>query len=301
MIAILPDLPLFVEVARQHSFTRAAAILNMPVSTLSRRITALEKKLKVPLLRRNSRKVELTPSGQDFYERSSFIVGEAKLALEAVTHNTQNPAGVVRISLAGDLFLGFVEEALSDFAKHWPEISLVVTFSNRWVDLLKEPFDLDLRVGELPDSSLIARKLGSGCLSLFATPAFLASNSPINRLEDLKKVPCITLENHGRIWNMTDGKQLRTIEVNARYSFNTLIGLLAFALDGMGVASLSPSMVKHYVSSGRLIKVLPGWTTPPLTLHVVMANSQMPMRVRLLVDHLVGYLGKLPEVNRVLA
>ena len=291
---ILSDLPLFVEVAKQRSFTRAANILNMPISTLSRRITALEKKIKVPLLYRNSRNVELTPSGKDFYDRAVFIVGEAKIAFESITQNMQNPSGVVRISMGGDLFHGFLGEVLSDFAKVWPQIKLDVSFTDRWVDLLKEPFDLDLRVGELLDSSLIARKLGAVSLNLYATPEFIEAQKPIKKVGDLKKVPCINLNTKERlnIWNLTNGKQRQLVEAQKQYSCNTLSAIITFVLAGMGVAPLAPTMAKQYVDSGKLVNVLPGWSSPSLTLYIVMANNQVPMRVRLLVDYLVDSVEK---------
>lgn len=287
----LSDIPLFVEVARQRSFTKAAAILDMPISTLSRRISALEKKLNIPLLHRNSRNVELTPSGKVFYERCIYIVNEAKIAFESVTQNMQNPSGTVRISMGGDLFHGYMAQALNEFAKKWPEIKLNVRFTDRWVDLMKEPFDLDFRVGDdLPDSSLVARKLGSGSLSLYATPVFLERFGPIKKVEDLSKAPCIGLDNENLNGQLTNGKKKVRVQINRRYSFNTLSGALNFVLADLGVAPLSPIMVERYVESGQLVQVLPGWTTFPLNLYIVMPNNQMPLRVRLLVDYLVDYL-----------
>ena len=129
MEQFLKEMPLFVEVARHKSFTLAAEVLEMPVSTLSRRVAALEKKLGVPLLYRNSRNVELTESGKIFYERCDFIVSDAKAACEAVTQNMSKPSGWVRFSIPGDVYMSFFEDALSSFAKAWPDIHLGIYFT----------------------------------------------------------------------------------------------------------------------------------------------------------------------------
>ena len=292
LLTIFPDIPLFVEVARQKSFTKAAAMLNMPVSTLSRRISAMEKELKLALFNRNSRNVELTPVGREFYERATFIVAEAENAHEAITQNKRNPSGLIRIALNSDLFHGFIGQALVGFSQLWPEIKLDIRFTERWVDLLKEPFDIDFRIGALPDSSLFARKLGAGNLTLFAAPNLLAKFGPVAQSDDLARIPCVCLEELSNTWTLRDNNgKIQQIEINARYAVSNLSAAFTFALAGMGVALLPGRMIGVHVNANQLTPILPGWTTLEKSMYIVMPNNQLPARVRLLVDYLVNLFG----------
>ncbi len=214
MERLLRDMPLFVEVAKRRSFTLAADALDMPVSTLSRRIAALEKELGLPLLRRNSRNVELTESGKEFFERCDFIVAEAEMARDIVTRNMKSPTGRVRIALTGDIYHAYMRGAFSAFAAEWPGIHLQVHFSERAVDLLTEPFDLDIRRGPLPDSGLKARRLITLWPSLYASPKLLESYSAPKEPRDLRNTPCITLAQAGDRWTMRKGKREASITLS---------------------------------------------------------------------------------------
>ena len=286
---LLRDMPLFVEVARQKNFTAAADILEMPVSTLSRRIAAMEKHLAFPLFNRNSRNVELTDSGKIFYERCDFIVADALDALDAVTQNMNQPSGWVRFSIPGDVYMSFFAEALNVFAKKWPEIHLNIHFTDRSIDLLTEPFDLDLRIGDLPDSSLKARKIGSGRPAIYASPKLLEKYFIPKEPEDLKKFPCIAYSQWGNTWSLSKEDKTVSINIHPVHAFNSFIAPLDFILDGSGLASLPRQLAKPFVDKGELVQLLPDWNLPTLNAYLVMPSSQVPRRVRLLIDHLVEY------------
>ncbi len=286
---LLRDMPLFVEVARQKNFTAAADILEMPVSTLSRRIAAMEKHLGLPLFNRNSRNVELTDSGKIFYERCDFIVADALDALDAVTQNMNKPSGWVRFSVPGDVYMSFFADSLSAFAKKWPEIHLSIHFSDRAVDLLTEPFDLDLRVGDLPDSSLKARRIASGRPAIYASPKLLEKYFVPKKPEDLKKLPCITYSQWGSTWNLSKNGKNVAVSLQPVHAFNSFIAPLNFILNGSGLASLPPKLANPIVKKGELVQVLPDWHLPTINAYLVMASSQVPRQVRLLIEHLVEY------------
>ena len=289
---LLRDMPFFVEVAKQKSFTQAADILEMPVSTLSRRISAMEKTLGLPLFNRNSRNVELTDSGKIFYERCDFIVSDALEAVEAVTQNMSKPSGWVRFSIPGDVYMSFFADALNAFAAKWPEIHLNIHFTDRAVDLLTEPFDLDLRVGDLPDSTLKARRVGSGRPCIYASPKLIKKYFMPDKPEDLSRLPCITHTQRGNTWTLSRDNKNVLVNVNPVHTFNSISASLDFVLNGTGVACLPRPLAEHFVKTGELVKLLPDWLLPTISAYLVMPSSQVPRRVRLLIDHLVEYSAK---------
>ncbi len=290
MEQFLKEMPLFVEVARHKSFTLAAEVLEMPVSTLSRRIAALEKKLGVPLLHRNSRNVELTESGKIFYERCDFIVSNAKAACEAVTQNMSKPSGWVRFSIPGDVYMSFFEDALSSFAKTWPDIHLGIYFTERWVDLLTEPYDLDLRIGDLPDSNLKARRVGSGRPWICAAPSLVERYGMPAHPSDLANLPSILHAHRNSDLELTSksGEKI-TVKLKPAHSFNSISASQAFVLEGLGIGLLPKPLAETHIKQGELLRLLPDWELPTINAYLVMAGSQIPLRVRLLIDHLVNY------------
>lgn len=295
MREIIKDMPLFVEVARQKSFSQAAENLDIPVSTLSRRISTMEKKLGVPLLRRNSRNVELTGAGKRFFERCDFIVSDAMDACETVIQDMKNPSGKIRLSMPGDVYHSFLTDALSSFAVTWPNIHLSVSFSDRWVDLLTEPYDLELRVGiydTLPDSSLKMRKMGSGQSTLFASPQLLEKYPTPQTPDDLKHIPCISLMAQGDIWYLSSGTENVRVPVQSIHTFSSMSASLEFSLAGLGVACIAYPLVARHLEAGALVPVLDGWGMPASGAFLVMSGNQ-PHRVRLFIDHLVSYFDQL--------
>lgn len=291
MREVFKDMPLFVEVARQKSFSQAAENLDIPVSTLSRRISAMEKTLGVPLLRRNSRNVDLTDAGRRFFERCDFIVSDAMDACEMVVQDMKNPSGKIRLSMPGDVYHSFLADALSSFAATWPSIHLSVSFSDRWVDMLTEPYDLELRVGTfntLPDSSLKMRKLGSGQSTLYASPRLLEKYPVLQKPGDLAHIPCISLMAMGDVWQLSNGTEDVRVSVQATHAFSSMSASLEFALAGMGVACIVYPLAARYLEAGELAPVLEGWGMPASGVFLVMSGNQ-PHRVRLLIDHLARY------------
>lgn len=299
---ILNDMPLFVEVAKQKSFTAAADILDMPVSTLSRRISAMEKVLGVPLFLRNSRNVELTESGKSFFEHCAYIVENAMNACEALVQNMNAPAGVVRFSSTMDSY-NFISPALKSFAAAWPQIQLHIRFSDQWADLLTEPFDLDMRIGPLPDSSLIARKLNSVENGLYISPHLLEVYPLPQRPEDLHALPCIVAHPYpGNTWTLTKGKETCPVTVTPAYSFNSMSAATDFALSGLGAVYAAKAFVFRQQRAGQLTQILPEWSLPDLDVNLVMPNQQPPLRVRLFIEHLTAYSEQLnQELNEEMA
>lgn len=290
MKTLLTDLPLFVEVARRKSFTLAAEILDIPDSTLSRRISALEKELGVRLLNRNSRSVELTEPGREFFEHCEAIVTEAEAAREAVLGSAASPSGQVRISLRNDIYLAYLDAAFLDFARRWPDIRIRTVFNSSWVDLLTDPYDLDIRVGsEMPDSSLVARRLGQARPALYAAPALLAGRPAPGRPADLAQIPAVTVASAGEQLSLSREGRSEAVKLRVAHQFTCGCACLEFALAGLGLTLLSPRQAEPHLKSGALVRLLADWSLPAEDVYLVSASSRVPKRVRLFMEHLFEY------------
>src|SRR5260370_4268952 len=167
----LNEMLVFARVVQAGSFTTAAAELGMPKSTVSRKVSELEERLKSRLLQRTTRKLSLTDVGRIYYDYCSRIVGEIEDAEHAVSSLQETPRGLLRVTApVNATFLGSI---VSDYLRRYPEVQLDLFCTARAVDLVEERFDLGIRAGTLPDSTLIARSLCSAKWLLVATPAYL--------------------------------------------------------------------------------------------------------------------------------
>lgn len=288
------DIPLFVEVARQKSFTKASEILNIPIPTLSRRIAAMEAELELPLFHRSSRKIELTESGQILFEQCVSLVSEAEAAFERLQQHTDSPRGKVGISMPADVYHTYLRGVLSAFALKWPGIYLQMELSSYWVDLHGGPYDLNIRLGPLPDSDLIVRKLFSLQPKLYVAPGLLERYPRPEHPEELSEFPCISFSHHISTWSITRGKQNLTVRPRITHAVNTVALALDFALAGLGAAWLIVPLASKFEKTGQLVPLLEEWSPPGgVDLSLVMASNRLPKRVRLLVDHLVDHFAAL--------
>lgn len=296
MNILLRDMPLFVEVAKHKSFTLAAEALDMYISTLSRKIAQLEKELGVQLFLRSTRHVELTESGRMLYERCRYLLAETETLYDEVIQNMTRPAGPVRVAVSPDVYHTYLWGIAGDFAKQWPDIHLHLTFMQRWVDLLTEPYDLDIRVGPLPNSDLKARKLIAMQPALYASPALLAKHPAPEKPADLKNFPCIGFTQRDSMWQMKKGKKTETVAIQALHTVNSISLCLELVQAGIGASWLVPPVLKHpALTSHEFVIILPGWTIPGIDLYVVMASNQLPHRVRLFLDHLIAHCDRISQ------
>ena len=289
----LNDIPLLVEVARQKSFSKAADILGIGVSTLSRRIKLLEKRMGVLLFYRDTRNVELTDSGASLLDRCCFILDEVQKSYNSVVMNMQKPSGLIRISMFLDLYDGLLKEVLLDFAAKWPDIQMELTFQENSVDMRTDPFDVAFVTGSSIAPALIARKLLTIEPFLYASPQIFDRYPVPVEPNDLLELPCIVLQRFGRRWPMHNGKRQVTVEVHPRYSFTSVELCRDFLLAGHGVALLRKERAEPDEKAGRLVRLLPDWSGGFVhDVNVVMGSSQLPQRVRLFVDHVLSSISR---------
>ncbi|CAK7001162.1 MAG: HTH-type transcriptional regulator DmlR [Desulfovibrio sp.] len=284
----LADMPFFVEVARHKSFTQAAEVLDIPIATLSRRIAAMEKDLGVRLFRRTTRSVDLTEEGHAYYKRCDFIVSEAKNAREALLSEQRTSAGRIRIAMPPTTYFLYLRGALSAFAGQYPEIEFHIHLISRKIDLLAEPYDLELRLGPLPDSSMKVRKLSSLHPVVYAAPSLLERHPKPETPQDLQGIPFVHLELGANIPLLLSNKGAsETVAVTApKHVVNNPGVSLEFILAGQAIGVLPAAVAAPHEAAGRLVRLLPEWHSKGADVCLIIPPGSIPYRVRLFIDFL---------------
>jgi DNA-binding transcriptional LysR family regulator len=293
LIESLPDLVLFVAVARAMSFSRAAKSLGMPVSTVSRRVAELEARLGLQLLVRSTRRVELTEVGARYFERGEAIVDAAERAHEELQGQREDPTGPLRVSATADFASTFLTPLFAELARRYPAISFELDLTQRSVDLVAERVDVAVRMGDLPDSQLFARKLGVSPIGLYASPSYLAGAPPLRSPSELSRHDCLRLQGaQGRPsrWTLSNGSQVETVVVTGRFAVNSMRFLLELAVRGFGVVAIDDVLGRAALEQGTLRRVLPGWSPPAVPVHALTPSKLMPARTRVFLECLSEHL-----------
>ena len=292
---LLNDMALFVEVVRAMSFRRAADAIGVPNSTLSRRVSALEKTIGLRLLHRTTRKLELTEAGQIYYERCKRIVAEAKLAHEQLGDLLAQPSGVLRVSLPVDFATTYLAPLISEFARCYPGIRFDFDLTPRRVDLVAEPFDVAIRMGEPQDSGLIARPLASLPTYLYASPSYLASAGEPLQPADLSLHECLGFRTvKALVWalNCPTTQTDMQVEVGGRFQLNNVGMMRRLATLGLGIVLMNEAMVADELASGRLQRVLPLWQGEPVPVYVITETRLLPAKTQRFIEFLRERLGQ---------
>ncbi|MCC8402488.1 LysR family transcriptional regulator [Paraburkholderia sp. MMS20-SJTN17] len=294
---ILSYMRLFVEVARTKSFRRAAEILEIPNSTLSRHIAELEKTIGLRLLNRSTRKVELTEAGEVYFKRCQSIVEEAQIAHELLLEVAERPTGTLRVSMPADLATGYFAPIIADFAKTYPLIAFEFDLSPHPVNLLAEPFDLAIRVGPPPSapSTLVARPIAMLPRYLYASPEYLKHAAPLTHPNDLDRHVVCIVEGPARLGRVARtfhrGDESVDVMIGTRFAMNSVALSRALALRAVGLAVLDNVLASDDLALGRLVRVLPDWSLSPVLVHAVTETRLLPARARLFIDFLKVRLG----------
>ncbi|MDR2260518.1 MAG: LysR family transcriptional regulator [Azoarcus sp.] len=295
---LLSDMAIFVEVAKAKSFRGAAEAAGMPGSTLSRRIGALEKAIGLRLLRRTTRKIELTEAGRIYFERCQRIVGEARLAHEQLGEMLTRPSGVLRASLPADFAVTYLARLIAEFARLYPEITFDFDFSPRQVDLVSEPFDVAIRMGRpefagspaarrdiSANAQLIARPLVSLTPCLYASPEYLETAGKPGTPADLARHECLNIRKAGA-WTLSNGTETVTVPVRGRFTFNNASMIRRLATLGMGIILMPEEIVIDDLRQGRLCRVMPEWRGGALSVHALTETRLLPAKTQCFIAFL---------------
>lgn len=283
----LNEISIFVRVAQLRSFSAAARALGLPVSTVSRKVSDMEKRLGVSLMKRTTRKLNLTEPGATFYDRCAPLVSSIEAAQEALTASSSEPEGVLHVSAPQALARGEFMDFISDFLVRHPRLKVSLEITNQFVDLVSTNVDLAIRFGELSDSAVIARKLGMSHRVLVASPSYLKAKGTPRDVRELEKHDCILFSSKGAdtVWHLQNGRHRARLRVrgSAANNFETVNEL---ALRGHGIALL-PQSYAAAAGPNELKRVLPQWKSAAIPVHAVHLNRRLaPAKVRAFLSEL---------------
>ena len=282
---LLNDMALFVEVVKARSFRGAAETLGMPNSTLSRRISLLEKAIGLRLLNRTTRRIELTEAGQVYFERSKRIVDEARLAHEQLGEMLAQPSGLLRVSLPVDFANTYLAPLIVEFAQQHPGITFEFDLTPRRVDLVSEPFDLAIRMGESEPSHMIARPLARLSANLYASPRYLEINGEPKQPSDLTRHQCLCMMK-AKNWTLHKGTQTTEVDIGGRFRLNSVGMIRRLATLDMGIAFMPEEIVADEIADGRLRRILPQWQGPPGTIYAITETRLLPAKTQRFIEFL---------------
>lgn len=294
----LPDLEglaVFAKVVELRSFAAAADELAMSKATVSKAVTRLEGRLGARLFNRTSRRLALTDAGQSLVERATRVLAEAQAAEDEASSQSSAPRGVVRMAAPMSLGITTLGPALPAFLDAYPDVSVDLHLSDATIDLVGAGFDLALRVADLPDSSLVARRLRAVKRHLVASPGYWNEHGRPHHPADLAQHRGLTYGHQAapETWRFQRRGEEAAVRPRSVIRANNGDVLLPALLAGAGVAMLPDFIVGESLVSGGLEEVLTDWTAPPIALHLVMPpGGPRPARVEALAAYLAKVLGR---------
>jgi DNA-binding transcriptional LysR family regulator len=284
------DIHAFVHVAEAKSFTAAAERVGLSRSAVGKSVLRLEDRLGVRLLQRTTRSVSLTGEGAVFLERCTRILADLDEAEMSMLSHSQTPRGRLRLELPVSFGRLHVLPIVNEFMSKWPEISVNVSFNDRFVDLIDEGIDLAIRLGGSDDSRLMTRLLAPHRLVTCATPAYLQRHGVPKTIDDLTAHSCLAFVHGGRPgdWRFSVDGHVRTVTVNGRFSSTNAEALRDATLAGHGVARLATFLISDDLRQGHLVPILDEYATDGSAVRAVYPSSRhLSPKVRSFIDELI--------------
>jgi len=288
----LEELEAFVAVVDFRGFSSAGEKLGIAKSMVSRRVSELEKRLGVQLLQRTTRRQSLTEAGREFHQRALQILADLNEAEQVVADRQCQISGKIRLALPLGLGTNQLAEPISQFMDDHPEIEIEIDLNDRQIDLIEENIDLAIRVGDLEDSSLIARKLASVHFAICASPAYLARFGEPQHPAELSAYEVLVYSNVavGRQWfYQQDGKRVSP-RMKYRLSANNGEFLAAVAKRGQGIVSGPLALLQDLIERGELVQILTGFSKQVTGMYAVYPPGRLvSQRVRVFSDALYAH------------
>jgi DNA-binding transcriptional LysR family regulator len=289
----LADFETFVAVADTGGVSGAARRLGLPKSIVSRRLVRLESELNAQLLTRTTRGAALTEAGATFREHAARVVAEMEAARDSISTEGEL-RGLLRIAAPLSFGASHLAPIIAEFSCRHPQLAVTTAYSDKFVDMVAEGFDVAIRLGWLPDSSLVARRIGPISGRIVATPDYVKKNGAPKTLEDIANHPA--LMQGMETWRARDGDKVVTLHPQGRFKADNGQALVAAALAGLGIAMLPDFLIDQHIASGALITLLPQYPMPEAGLYIVRPPGDRPSRkVRVFIDVLVERLGAMCE------
>jgi DNA-binding transcriptional LysR family regulator len=275
----LNHVSVFIRVVELESFTAAANQLGLPKSSVSRTVTRLEEELGVRLLQRTTRKLHLTEAGHAYYERARLALSGLEEAASAASNLSAEPRGIVRVTAPGDLGVLNMAELVTRFIRKYPLVHIELSLTSRVVDLVSEGIDLALRAGKLRDSTLVARRVGSDSLAIFAAASYLRRHGKPKSFADLVNHECVLF--HGKNakaeWRLTGPAGEERVTVHGPVSVDDMSFAVQAVSAGLGIGLLPVMGVKLGTARRAMptpVRILPEYASGGADLSVVTPSAR---------------------------
>jgi len=294
----LTDIVVFVRVVDDGSFTRAAERLKLSRSVVSKYVTRLEGRLGARLLNRTTRRLSLTEAGRIFYQRSRRGLQDIEEAEAEVSRLQEKPRGVLRINSPMSFGILHIAPALPEFLAQHPEVSVEMNLDDRVVDVIEEGFDVSIRIAEMPDSSLIARRLAPCRHVIVAAPAYLEKHGTPRTPEDLRDHNIISFSYQASAYDWhfisPDNKQV-SVPVSGSMQANNSLALREALLRGVGITRTPTFVVGKDVQDGHLLSILGNYRTLEVSIYLVYPQRRhLSPKVRAFVDFMADRISEPP-------
>jgi DNA-binding transcriptional LysR family regulator len=277
----------FVRIVECGSLTAAGEALRRSLPSMVRTLAALESELDVRLLNRTTRRISLTDEGSEFLEHCRRVLAEVDDAEAALSARRVEPRGRLRVTASVMFGRLYVAPVLTSFTMRYPAVQTELLLLDRSVDLVEEGLDVAVRIGRLPDSSLVAIPVGMVRRMLCASPAYLKRAGTPKSPADLARHRCVSSSGRGRghEWDLGSGRRATQVRVNPAFSSNQLTVALDAAVSGAGIGQFLDCQVQALLEAGQLRRVLAEYEPDPLPVNVIHSHARMPSRnVRSFVD-----------------
>ena len=287
----LAAIQIFAQVVEAGSFAKAADRLGLSTSAASRQVADLESHLQTRLLNRTTRRVSLTESGQQFYERAVQLMTDLAEAEQEASSAAVVPRGTIRLTTSVNFGVRHVAPAIAEFLERYPDVRFDVSLSDRVVDLVEEGLDLAIRIGAPVADNLVARKLGETRMVPCASPGYLAKHAAPKTPEDLAHHNCFTYEyvSPRHVWRFRDRSGAeRAVRVAGRLHSNNGDLLAEVAARGTGIVFEPAFIVGPEVRAGRLVPLLQDFVPPPVPIYALYpSRKHLSAKVRRFVEFLL--------------
>lgn len=290
------ELLLVVELARAGGMSAAARELDVTPAAVSKRLAQIEARLGVRLFNRSTRRLSLTAEGEVYLENARRILGEIDDLDALIASRQAGPRGLLKVNAPLGFGRSYIAPAIAEFAQKYPEVSLQLQLTDRPADFVREAFDVAVRFGDLPDTSLIARKIAPNRRLVCASPGYLKKHGTPATPHDLARHQCIVLRQNEAaygLWRFTRGRRSETVKVRGNLSSNDGEVTLTWGLAGLGILQRAEWDLARYLRSGRLVQVLEDYALPQADIYAVFPERHhLSAKVRVFVDFLVAYFGE---------
>ena len=294
----LNSMSIFVEVVKGKGFTVAAEKIGLSRAQVSKSVMQLEKHLGTRLLNRTTRRVSLTETGRIYYERCKDILLDIEEIEGIASEQTSKPHGTLTLSAPTSFGILHLNEVIPAYLKQYPQVQISLSLTDRFIDVVSEGFDLVIRIAELEDSSLIARKIAPCRLVLCASPDYLKKNGAPRVPQDLALHHCLTYANNVKpdTWVLHGPDGTESVKVNGPVCADNGDILKAAAVSGLGIALLPTFIVGPDLCAGRLQAVLPDYCPPEISIYAIFPSRRyLSAKVRTFIDFLSDFFGDSPD------